>query len=340
MKRKHVLPVLLIAMFWPAAVRGETSLFDVDNGIPLWELRLRPVIGYDDNVPFAPRQTFYVNAEKESPFASLMVDGLARLIRTKDTQIGAGLAFQKLWFLDRESDSSGDPNDYDLTVLSPRVFIRRRFDGLGRPAEAGFTYAYRHEWVQIRNGSFSRSHHLTWDVTTEVMKNLELSADYRASFWDYFHERLTPGLHDKDGTTQNVGASAKLYFNERRSSFLARYDYTNEDTHGRDFKWYGNKITGRLESKIINRLSGAVQASWQDRNYHGYTAGFIPAPGRKSLEVTECLAQLVYGLAPGVSLDVFAAHTEWQSNSAFWDADRFRVGAGLTISLAAPRSRR
>ncbi|MGR9099693.1 MAG: hypothetical protein ACU826_03925 [Gammaproteobacteria bacterium] len=341
---KHIFKLLFslapYLILFIISLSAKASSFLSENGFSQesrpWDLSFRVFGGHNDNVPLVPERTFF-NGDQSSPYIGLSLDSAYRLVQERNFIAGIALSVDQLFYLDDKSApnlSASDPNDYNLTAVMPGAFARYFFDAWGRPASVGMAYHFRRDWLSDigAKDAWSSIHVFNWDANIRLCHHFEIGGSYRLSVEDFDDNRAAPRLNSRDSLRHTLGVSAKYFFDqERRHSFAVNYQYSQNDTDGRNFDVDdSHAIAGRLESNLYGPLWLGLNASYIHEDYDGFVSGFIPAPGRQKQDIHKYRAQLLWIFNRNLSMDLYYEHTDYDANQKQFEADRNDFGAGLT----------
>ncbi len=331
-----------LAQYQPGTAAGQDYSFP---GSRPWDLSIRAFIGYNDNVPLVPHVTGCGTpgggpCAPGSFYGGFSITGNYRLIQTDDWLAGVGLSFDQTAHTKNIGPAccTTDGRDFNLTSLSPSAFARYNFGfAFGRwimPASAGMTYTFRRDWLPpAHEGLFwqSTSNSLQWDLSVDVIRQLRLGLSYSLTF-QRFNPNVT--LAARDATAHSVGLSGTYSFQGGLRTITLGYQYGTSDAGSSNFEVQNSHgIKAKFKSHIYGPVWGALEVGSTWENYKGFTAGFIPAPGREWARVEDYGVFLYYVFTPHIQLDLFYKYTGWVSNQRQFEAHRNNGGTGVTYKF-------
>lgn len=299
-----------------------------------WDLSLRLSGGYDDNVPLVPQKTFS-QGDKSSLYGTLSMDGVYRFVDDGHWLVGAGIYADLVAYAKRNHDTApdvtSDPNDYNLSVISPSLFARRSFELFGRPAEVGMTYAFRKDWLSdaLKN-DFSKTNAFMWDFNISPCRPVWTEVHYRLVLEDFNDERAVPSLNSRDALRQEVGVSGTYTFNQGRTSINLGYDFIRNHTEGRNFDFSGNSVHGGIKTQVYGPVWLTLEAAYGHEQYHGFVADFIPPPGRESQDNQLYRMIWQFEITKNATLDIFDSYLVQEARQREFQVHRNQIGVGIT----------
>ena len=295
-----------------------------------WDLSVRLFLIHDDNVLLIPEATIFTGDESAVGYG-VSVDFEYRFIQKDDWVAGATLSFAQSGYSGSNPGvpfNHSDQNDFNLTTVTPGVYVRYLFDVKETPMSAGMSYAFRRDWRSKE--AFTKVHTLQWDVSVSPSPDLSITGFYSVAFESHDLKRLMPALDSRDGTRHVLGASGEYWFDRNRRAVSLGYQFIITDTDGANFEADAHAVTLGFKTQVYGPVWLALDAAFAFEDYKNGFISFIPPPGRRRQDIIDFSATILWQMTQNVSLDVFYNYTRWNSNSPNFDAERHAVGAGVT----------
>ncbi|NWG47058.1 MAG: outer membrane beta-barrel protein [Alphaproteobacteria bacterium] len=297
---------------------------------------LRLFAGHDSNVFLVPDRPPFFTGETDSPFVGATLE--AYVVKP----IGAGTLFGATLRADRTAHTS-DPNnglmgstdkpsDYDLTVLNPSLFVERRGEVSGREVALRAAYDYRMEDGEVAAIGLD-AHRVTVSLRTNLKSRLGASVSYAIAWEEFEVEFPAPALDARDSTHETVSAELTYRFPSLKRSLAVQLAWNDNDADGSNFDYDGYTIGAVFDTHLVDRLYAQAGVSYQDRDYEGFTSGFITAPGRTEQQVLTASAKLMMVLSRHITLDLTYDYSDYDANQPQFSGDRSvtTLGASLTF---------
>ncbi len=291
-----------------------------------WDLTVRAMGGYNDNVPLvADGDTFFLG-ETDSPYVGLIIDGKYRFYDRGGWKVGAGMRFDKVLHTDDQDTPTAfnaDQLEYDVRAFSPSFFVQRRFSLGGKSVTLGANYTYLNEWADISAVGLD-SHSI--GVNAEIMMRRDVQFSFKSGyFWNNFFVQQPP-VSNRDAEFFTVGLGAKKWFQGRSRSIEVGMAYNTNDAEGKNFQYDGYELDVKLTSQIKGPVWANVTFELDSRDYEG----FVPAPTRTDQEIYTYGLQVIWVIDAHWTADAFFTHSDYYANDPFYEGDVSKSGAGIS----------
>ncbi len=294
-----------------------------------WDLTIRLFAGRDSNVPLAPDQTF-INGDRGSMFGGGTIKGTYRLVHSQDWSLGVMASADYLHFEKGKGAGQTDsPDEYQLSVFNPGIFVRRKLKLGAFPASLGLSYDYRRERSPIPAGGLD-SATLKLDGGIALTHRFRLAANATYGHDDFSVAFPDMSLNSRDAKRTAYGLSASYRFPWRQTTVKLNYARAENNAEGRNFDYDGHKYSGRVETRVTGPLWLGLEMGKDSRDYKGFQSGFIPAPGRTEQDIYQFNGQLLWQLSYHWIVDLFYEESRYRANQPQFEAERRKFGLGAT----------
>jgi tetratricopeptide (TPR) repeat protein len=145
---------------------------------------------------------------------------------------------------------------------------------------------------------------------------------------------------DRDGRLYSMLIGYIYPFKEGRGIFNLKYEYTKDDTQGRNWDNRGDKISANLLYPLMNKLNLSVSGDMtvqQYKNIHTIsgtgTNGYPAIPTKRRDKIYNTGASIIYELAKDLSLNLNYSYTRADSNFAIYDYRKNIYGFGVSYEF-------
>ena len=299
-----------------------------------WDASIRLFVGYNDNVPLVPDNSFFVGDEDDI-YGGVILSGVYRAYQKDGLTIGVNGMFEAIGYagIGQSPAGSDETDDYNMWVATPGVFVSYRHDKFKVPMTHTLAYDFRwEEGGQI--AAIGRDSHTFRLINTfHVRSDLDINFRYEHGFDDFSVTFPNPQLDDRDANWYTLRGGVKYWWYRLLRNVEVYYEYLNNNAEGRNFRFDSHEIRGRLESHLWGPIWGALDVGYRYGNYDGFVSGFIPPPGRDYQHFFDIGGQLAMYLRRNVTLDIYYKFTAVYSNQPQFETDAHNVGVGITFSF-------
>lgn len=177
-------------------------------------------------------------------------------------------------------------NDFNVTTMSPRLFLRKSGDFNAHQ----YTIGLESDYTFVRLGSRTLSHEsgIKTYIDLQLQDWVVLSPSYSIRFQNFKSDTSSPDAFSRDGIKQSLGTGLFFYTFENRVIFGAAYFYHPAHTDGSNFDVNSHQISSSAQMTLPwkFRLTGGIE--YESAQYIHYT----PTPER-----SDHLISLFTGLA-------------------------------------------
>lgn len=337
---RPLLPALLLALLLPHSALAEHEAPPTEPLIP-GATKYAPIRGYirvfsgqDDNVAVAGEESGY-SGTKDSPYYGFVVQASWSHVSVNGWNGGLNGSLSRIFYTTDFAEGADDaPNEYNMTAFNPQAFVYRSFAPFGKPTKVEASADYRVESLEISEIS---GHHSRFVVNASSfpMPGLSLRAGFRMTSYDSDVE-----FPDEDPISQRDAFHKRFDFEgtynvpRLRGRIHAVYERSNNDADGRNFDYDGNLWKFRFDNRLTNKLWADLSLAKDARTYHEYVSNYLPAPGRKAVDILNGKAKLMWKFAPNWVADVNIKTEKIDAETPTFRAKRKIGGVGLTYSFS------
>lgn len=299
-----------------------------------WDLTVRASLGNNDNVNLVPDATTHpAGTGTSADYFALQAEGSYRFYQSGNVTAGAALSVSSLWYESKlESPATWNISDYSFYALNPAVYLTYKLNVAGMPASVTGTYDYYREDGHNDNlhALGTTSHNVRVSGTLFPKSDLQVTASVRRGWDDFEVVFPNPALDSRDADRIAVDLGMRTWFANGLHNLSLGVGYMENDAKGSNFDYDGYNLRARFESGFLKPVWLAVELKTGDRDYGGFNAAFIPAPGRTSQDVTTAEFQVLWPIDTHWRVDGFYRHENYASNQPQFEADVDVLGAGVT----------
>lgn len=292
-------------------------------------------IGQDDNVELWADQLSFVPPDsrtRESLFLTGTLDATYRHRIGSRFVVGAALRVDGTMFLEdipaTLQPDYGNFEDYDVIVVNPTLFASTSVDGVDVRA----TYGFRFEDGRDVHAMGLNAHQLGIELSTDISPTWRLRAGI-SNAWNDFHIVFPDQVNDRDGTLTALNVGADYYIGGGRTVLSATGKVALNDSDGHNWKYAAYGATLAARTVLVPGLFASGEVGYEQRDYKGFDAPFIPAPGRQEENILSAKVKLAYAINARVTADIHVNYSTYDSNQRQFEGDQMIVGAGLTAKL-------
>ena len=300
------------------------------NGDPTdqkaWDIVLRAFLGYDDNVNFVSKGDPDYLGGTDSMFAGVTGNLAYRYWTDRPgLKLGAALRVGLTHHFKSQHPEMPDVNDnqdrYDLSVISPTVYVEQDFFLGDTYGKAGASYNLRYEQANIHSiGSVGHSFSLYANLLPQT--NLSLGADFTHTYIDFYVGFPDKALNDRDGTHDAISVNGRYHFNHRRQSVGASLGYAWNDAKGRNFDYHGTTVNMDFRTVLFGPVFAVAAYTHGYNDYRGYDDGlggaWVTPPGRKYQRVDSVSLQIIWTIDLLWTADAQYAHANYGANQSLF----------------------
>ncbi len=318
----------------PRQVTIDARILEIPEQRP-WDASVRLFYGKDSNVALVPEFSVY-NGDKSSHFFGATLNAEYRVLQTTDWTAGASLVVDRVEYSEGKGASQTDsPDEYNLNTFTPTVFVKRRLSIAGMPTQLSASYGRRKERLEL-SGLDSTTSLLNFGIQLKPHSNLVLGLNLDRANSNFKESRLAPLLDSRDGHYKSYALSAKYFSNDKQRNIALTYRNGENNTDGSNFEYNFHSWGVRAETHVTGPFWLAAGYYMEDRSYHnGFTAGFVPSPGRTQQDTNELEIQILWQISNDIVADFFYTDVEYDPNSGqpIFEIDREILGFGVTYNF-------
>lgn len=311
------------------------NLGDPTDPFDAFDAIVRVGIGQDDNVELWADQLSFVPPDsrtRESLFLTGTLDATYRHRLSSRFVVGAAMRVDGTMFLEdiptELQPDYGNFEDYDVIVVNPSLFASTTVDGVDVRA----TYGFRFEDGRDVHAMGLNAHQLGIELSSDISPTWRLRASI-SNAWNDFHIVFPDAVNDRDGTLTTFSAGADHYIGGGRTVLSLTGKLGLNDSEGQNWSYAAYGVTLGARTVLMPGLFASGEVGYEQRDYHGFQAPFIPAPGRQEENILSAKAKLAYAINTYLTADVHVSYNTYDSNQRQFEGDQTIVGAGLTAKL-------
>jgi tetratricopeptide (TPR) repeat protein len=145
---------------------------------------------------------------------------------------------------------------------------------------------------------------------------------------------------DRDGNLYSAMIGYVYPFKEGKGAINIRYEYTKDDTQGRNWDSKSDKIGASILYPVINRVNLSLSGDMTFQNYKNIhtvsgtgTNGYPNIPTKRKDIIYNAGASIIYEILKGLNLNLNYSHTRADSNFAIYDYKRNAYNLGITYEF-------
>jgi len=172
------------------------------------------------------------------------------------------------------------------------------------------------------------------NATSHPAPGLAVRAGFRIASYDSKVEFPEPELDRRDGTFRRFDIEGTYNVPRLRGRLHAIYERSNSDADGHNFDYDGNLWKFRFDNRLAQTLWADLSLAKDMRSYDGFVSSYLPAPGRKAVDILNGQAKLMWKFAPNWVADLHIKTQKIDAETPTFRAKRKIGGVGLTYSFA------
>lgn len=340
--KRWLLPALAaaLALSWPAAPRAAHEAPVPELAIPRatvftpWKGYVRVFGGHDDNPAVAGEESGY-SGTKASPYFGVVAQASWTKVNVNGWSGGINGSLGRVLYTTGEAEGATDaPNEYNMTAFNPQAFVYRAFAPFGRPARLEASADFRAEWIGIDEISGQHSRFVV-NASAFPMPGLSMRAGFRMTSYDSEVEFPDEDVvAQRDGMFKRLDIEATYNVPKLRGRVHAVYEMSNSDADGPNFDYDGNLWKFRFDNRLANNLWADLSLAKDARKYNEFVSSYLPAPGRKVVDILDGKAKLMWKFAPHWVADLNVKTEKIDAETPTFRARRKIGGIGVTYSFS------
>lgn len=311
------------------------NLGDPSEPFDNFDAVVRVGLGQNDNVMLWADELSFVPPDsrtRESTFLTGTLDAAFRHQINPLFVVGAALRVDGTTYLEdippTLQPDYGNFDDFDLVVVNPTLFANVLLDGV----DARFAYGFRFEDGRDVHAIGLNSHQLSVDLSRDLSASWRIRAGISHA-WNDHHIVFPDPVNDRDGTLTSFNAGTDYYIGGGTTVLSATVNAAVNDSDGRNWKYAAYGATLGARTVVIPGLFASGNIGYEQRDYRGFEAGFIPPPGRQEENIFSANAKLVYAINERFSADIHVNYSTYDSNMPQFEGDQTTIGAGVSAKL-------
>ncbi|GER93392.1 hypothetical protein A45J_1131 [hot springs metagenome] len=145
---------------------------------------------------------------------------------------------------------------------------------------------------------------------------------------------------DRDGNLYTTLIGIIYPFKEGKGFFNMRYEYTKDDTQGKNWDSKSDKVSATILYPVMNKLNLSISGDMtvqQFKNIHTIsgtgTNGYPSIPTKRRDKLYNANASIVYEILEGLNLNLNYSYTRADSNFAIYDYRKNIYGFGINYEF-------